>query len=226
MASEAICVTASGRASKMTASRPSGQLTFSSSRPVVELGAIENAADRVGQSGDGANAFDHGLKLVRRELQAIDKSVRRFAAAERRLRFAVSAALAARISARGALEPLRDLFERLVALVDGAEAMRREACLAACGERRGRLRSRALSGEEESADSLSRENGVEDAGRAAVGDDGGPARLRWRCARLRAWFPCRRGRGHCRRARSRGLARRGSPIRGSGWRPGACGSSV
>ena len=84
MASEAICVIASGRASKMTASRPSGQLTFSSSRPGVEFGAIENAADGIGQSDDGAHAFDHGRSLCgesfRRSTRALDNSPRSRAA--------------------------------------------------------------------------------------------------------------------------------------------------
>ena len=53
--------------------------------------------------------------------------------------------------------------------------MARAACLAACAERADRLRSRALSREEESADVLPAQNRVEHARRAAVGDDGGPS---------------------------------------------------
>ena len=86
--------------------------------PGVEFGAIENAADGVGQSDDGANAFDHGLKLVRRELQAIDKSFRRFAAAERRFGFGGVLSIGGKNFGRGALERAGDLLERLVALAD------------------------------------------------------------------------------------------------------------
>ena len=84
----------------------------------VEFGAIEHAADGVGQSDDGANAFDHGLKLVRRELQAVDQSFRRFAAAECRFGFGGVLRIGSKDFGCGALERAGDLLERLVALAD------------------------------------------------------------------------------------------------------------
>ena len=137
MASEAICVTASGRASKMTASRPSGQLTFSSSRPVVELGAIEHAADGVGQGGDGAHAGDHGRELVGGELQAIDQRCDEFAAAERPLAAsACPAALAARISGAARSSPAATASSAWLRSSSEVEAMARAACLAASARAR------------------------------------------------------------------------------------------
>ena len=152
MASEVICVMASGRASKMTASRPSGQLTFSSSRPVVEFGAFENAADGVGQSGDGAHAFDHGREACRGgEHQAIDKSA------------ATSSPRTSAARLRRRLRRWRRGFRRAALLERAGDASRapdcaarwrwrrcmRAACLAACGERCGWLSlTAAFPGEE------------------------------------------------------------------------------
>src|SRR5207245_7437596 len=63
--------------------------------------------------------------------------------------------------------------------LDHAARWRRKQCIARLvwrlARERGRLRSPAFPGEKERSDGLARENGVEDARRAAVGDDGGPA---------------------------------------------------
>ena len=122
---------------------------------------------------------------------------------ERGLRFGcMSSALAARISRRGVARARRDRFERLIALLDGSGGdASREACLAASASARISFRSRTFPWERRACRRscrrriASRTPGVRPLAMTAGG------RLRWRCARLRAWFPCRRGRGHCRRAR-------------------------
>src|SRR5437879_7442043 len=63
--------------------------------------------------------------------------------------------------------------------LDHAARWRRKQCIARLvwrlARERGRLRSPAFPGKKERSDGLARENGVEDARRAAVGNDGGPA---------------------------------------------------
>ena len=99
MASEAICVMASGRASKMTASRPSGQLTFSSSRP--ESSSVRSSTRPMG-SGKArrrARLRSWTRSLCGESFRRSTRRLRRFAAREGRFGVAqCPAALAARIS--------------------------------------------------------------------------------------------------------------------------------
>ncbi len=222
-------MTASGRASKMTASRPSGQLTFSSSRPVVEFGAVENAADGIGQSGDGAHAGDHGLQACaaesfRRSTRACD----RFAAAAAPLRASPRVfGVGGKDFGRGAFERARDGFERVVALLDGA----RRRCIARSllgGFASARTASLtcAFPGKKRVPTGFAGAECVENAGRAAVGDYGGPAgfvgdahgfELGFHAAAPAAIAAAGVSRGHARRRRV------DSGIRVAPW---ACGSPV
>ena len=99
----------------------------------VELGAIENAADGVGQSDDGANACDHGLRACAARASGDRQELSTIRRGERRLRFGdVLRHWRQGSRARSARALAAIVFERMVALLDRGGGDARAACLATC----------------------------------------------------------------------------------------------
>ena len=168
----------------------------------VELGAVEHAADRIGQARRRRGRRRSSTRACRQRAPGdrpapCDNSPRATAAWASR----VSAALAARISADDCSKPWATASSarlRSSPEVDGDGA---GGLLGGFGKGpyvgvHGRFPGEKSVPTVSPAQSMSRMPGVRPLAMTAA-----PA-LHWRCARLRAWFPCRRGRGRCRRGRS------------------------